>query len=153
MSTSPGGTDLPAMSAELASSFAEPPPPPDWSDPYEGSIPFVEAGVRALVARIVDRTANIEATMTNRWILDSGDGEPMRPQLGEVRASTLVLHETEDPLFPIAHGEALAAEIPGARLLPLEGMGHEVPPRPLWDQVVAAILEHTAEGGRDQAET
>ena len=46
-------------------------------------------------------------------------------------------------MFPIAHGEALAAEIPGARLLPLEGMGHQYPPEPLWDRVVAAILEHT----------
>jgi hypothetical protein len=35
--------------------------------------------------------------------------------------------------------------VPGARLLPLEEMGHEMPPRPLWDTVVAAILEHTAE--------
>ena len=49
----------------------------------------------------------------------------------------------EDPLFPLPHGEALAALIPGARLLPLEGMGHQFPPQPLWDQVVAAILEHT----------
>ena len=62
----------------------------------------------------------------------------------EIRAPTLVLHGTEDPLFPPAHGEALAREIPGARLVLLEGMGHEVPPRPLWDQVVAAVLDHTA---------
>jgi pimeloyl-ACP methyl ester carboxylesterase len=72
-------------------------------------------------------------------------GEPVRPRLGEIRAPTLVLHGTEDPLFPCGHGEALAAEIPGARLLPLEGVGHEMPPRPVWDQVVAAIVEHTAE--------
>ena len=37
----------------------------------------------------------------------------------------------------------MAAEIPGAKLLPLEGVGHEMPPRPVWDQVVAAILDHT----------
>ena len=159
ISTSPGGSDLPPMSDELASSFAHPPSPPDWSKraavidyivedlcAYKGSLPFDEAGARELVARIVDRTENIEATMTNHWMLESGDGEPTRPRLGEIRAPTLVLHGTEDPLFPIAHGEALAAEIPEARLLRLEGMGHEYPPRPLWDEVVAAILEHTAEG-------
>ena len=55
-----------------------------------------------------------------------------------------MLHGTEDPLFPPVHGEALAREIPGARLVLLEGMGHEVPPRPLWGQVVAAVLDHTA---------
>jgi pimeloyl-ACP methyl ester carboxylesterase len=80
--------------------------------------------------------------MTNHWILD--DGEPVRGRLDEIEAPTLVLHGTEDPLFPWEHGEALAAEIRGARLLPLEGMGHEFPPRPLWDQVVTAILEHTS---------
>lgn len=72
-------------------------------------------------------------------------GDPVDRPLGEVSAPTLVLHGSEDPLFPYAHAEALADEIPGARLLPLEGMGHEMPPRPLWDRVVAAILEHTAE--------
>ena len=58
---------------------------------------------------------------------------------------TLVLHGTEDPLFPLPHGQALAAEIHGARLIALPGMGHEVPPRPLWDVVVPAILEHTSD--------
>ena len=45
-----------------------------------------------------------------------------------------MLHGTDDPLFPPAHREALAAAIPSDRLVLLEGMGHEVPPRPLWDQ-------------------
>jgi pimeloyl-ACP methyl ester carboxylesterase len=159
MSTSPGDPDLPPMSDELAAAFADPTPPPDWSDraavvdhvvedlrAYEGSLPFDEERKRALAARIVDRTLNIESTMTNHWILEGG-GEPVRPRLGEIRAPTLVLHGTEDPLFPLAHGEALAERIPGARLLPLEGMGHQFPPQPVWDQVVAAILAHTAEGG------
>jgi pimeloyl-ACP methyl ester carboxylesterase len=152
----PGDRELPRMSAELAAVFADPPAPPDWSDreavidyvladlrPYRGSIPADEAALRALVSRIVDRTTNVESSMTNHLVLD--EDEPVRGGLGDIRAPTLVLHGTEDPLFPIAHGEALAAEIPDARLLPLEGMGHEVPPRPLWDRVVPAILEHTAE--------
>jgi pimeloyl-ACP methyl ester carboxylesterase len=54
-----------------------------------------------------------------------------------------VVHGTHDPLFPHQHGRALAAEIPGARLLTLEGAGHELP-RATWDLVVPAILEHTA---------
>jgi hypothetical protein len=44
-------------------------------------------------------------------------------------------------MFPIEHGEALADEIPGARLLRLEGAGHGVD-RADWD-VVEAVLEHT----------
>ena len=162
ISTSPVGPrdadkpDLPQMSEELASRFAEPAPEPEWSDreavidyiveglrPYSGSFPFDEEGQRALVERVVDRTVNVASSMKNHWIIDGG--EPLRRTLGEVSVPTLVLHGTEDALFPFAHAEALAEEIPGARLLPLEGMGHEMPPRPLWNQVVGAILEHTAE--------
>jgi pimeloyl-ACP methyl ester carboxylesterase len=54
-----------------------------------------------------------------------------------------VLHGTDDPLFPLPHGEALAAEIPGASFLPLPGMGHQVPPASTWDVVVPAIARHT----------
>jgi pimeloyl-ACP methyl ester carboxylesterase len=54
------------------------------------------------------------------------------------RVATLTLISTE-------HAEALVEEIPGASLLPLEGVGHEMPPRPVWNRVVAALLEHTSE--------
>ena len=142
------------MSDELRARFEEPPSEPDWSDrqavvdyvvddlrAYAGSLPFPEQELQALAGRIVDRTINIASTMTNHFLIESG--EPLRPRLREIRAPTLVLHGTADPLFPLEHGEALAGEIPGARLLPLEGAGHEMPPRPLWDEVVAAILAHT----------
>jgi pimeloyl-ACP methyl ester carboxylesterase len=156
IATSPGGADLPPMSDELRAWFEEPPPEPDWSDrqavvdyivedlrQHAGTLPFDEEEMRAFAGRIVDRTVNIASSMKNHYLLE-GD-EPVGPRLGELTAPTLVLHGTEDPLFPYGHAEALAAEIPGARLLPLEGMGHELPPRPMWDQVVAAILDHTAE--------
>ena len=162
MSTSPAVSDasrpgLPPPSPRLAEHFAKPPPQPDWTDreavidyvvadrlAYVGSIPVDEIELRALVARVVDRTPSMEASTANQPPAD--EGEPVHGSLDEIRASTLVIHGTEDPLFPVAHGEALAAEIPDARLLLLEGMGHEVPPRPLWDRVVPAILGHTAEG-------
>jgi pimeloyl-ACP methyl ester carboxylesterase len=54
-----------------------------------------------------------------------------------------VLHGTEDPLFPLGHGEALAHEIPGARLVPLEYAGHELP-EPVWDVAIPEILAITA---------
>ena len=163
LSTSPGGPggpdnpDLPPMSDELASVFAEPDPPPDWSDraavieylvegqrPFAGTLPFDEEGLRALLGTVVDRTIDIESSMTNHWILEGGD-QPMRPRLGEITAPTLVLHGTDDPLFPYDHAEALAGEIRGAHLVPLAGVGHEMPPRPVWDLVLAEILAHTAE--------
>jgi pimeloyl-ACP methyl ester carboxylesterase len=153
MSTSPLGADLPPPTDALAARFADPVPPPDWSNrdevidyivqdhrAYAGTLPFDADEVRGLAAIVVGRTIDIEASMTNHSLLSGGD--PLRPRLGQITAPTLVIHGTEDPLFPLAHGEALAREIPG-RLVAIEGMGHEVPPRPVWDQVIAAILEHT----------
>ena len=160
LSTSPVGPrpadrpDLAPMSPELASRFAEAAPEPDWSDreavidhivdglrPFSGSLPFDEDRKRTVVGRVVDRTINIESSMKNHWLLE--EGEPVKKPVSEITPPTLILHGTEDPVFPYEHGEALAREIPGARLIPLEGAGHEFPPRPLWDKVGAAILEHT----------
>jgi pimeloyl-ACP methyl ester carboxylesterase len=143
--------DLPAPSAELAE-----PPQPDWADraavidylveverPYAArSRPFDEVAMRDLAGRVVDRSVNIAANVTNPFIVDSGD--PWRQRLGELAAPTLVIHGTEDPLFPFDHARALAEEIPAAELLALEHTGHEYFPRATWDLVVPAILRHTS---------
>jgi pimeloyl-ACP methyl ester carboxylesterase len=157
ISTSPGsGADLPGMAPELRARFANPPPEPDWDDRpavidylveeervYAApSRPFDDAQRRELAGRIVDRTTDIAASMKNHWLLDGG--ESWRGRLGEIRVPTLVLHGTDDPLFPIGHAVALASEIPGARLLRLERMGHELP-REVWGVVVPEILRHTSD--------
>ena len=49
-------------------------------------------------------------------------------------------------MFPIAHGEALAQEIPGARLLRLQGAGHGVD-RADWEAVARAVVDHTESAG------
>jgi pimeloyl-ACP methyl ester carboxylesterase len=153
----PSNPDLPPMSDELRSFFAEPPPEPDWLDraavidyivvgerPFAGSYPFDETRLRELAGRIFDRTVSIASSMTNHWVIDGG--ESVRPRLGEIVAPTLVIHGTRDPLFPFGHAEALANEIPGAQLLAIEGMGHEMPPRAVWDTVVPAVVKHTSGG-------
>ena len=58
--------------------------------------------------------------------------------LARVRCPTLVMHGTRDPLIPIAHGEALARAIPGARFERLEGVGHGYP-TPLWPRLADLI--------------
>jgi pimeloyl-ACP methyl ester carboxylesterase len=72
--------------------------------------------------------------------MSHGEGSP-KP-LSSITSPTLVIHGTADLMFPIEHGEALAEEIPGARVLRLEGAGHGVD-RADWEVVVEAILEHT----------
>ncbi len=57
-------------------------------------------------------------------ILASGD---RTTGLGEVQVPTLVIHGADDPLVNVSGGEATAAAVPGAELVVLEGMGHDLP--------------------------
>jgi pimeloyl-ACP methyl ester carboxylesterase len=130
----------------------------DWSDPesaidylvgYQrvlagGRRPFDEGATRSLVRRDVKR-AHRFAAVRNHDALP--EGEASSGTLSSIAAPTLVIHGTADPMFPIEHGEALAQEITGATLMPLENAGHGVD-RADWDTIAGAILEHTAESGR-----
>ena len=149
------GRELPSMSDELRASFDSPPPEPDWADraavvdylvegerPFLGTVRIDDQGFRERAERIYDRAVDV-ASSQNHWIL-ADDDEPVRGKLTDVTAPTLVLHGTEDPLFPYEHGEALADLLPDARVVALEGVGHEAPPEPVWDVAVPAILRHTA---------
>jgi pimeloyl-ACP methyl ester carboxylesterase len=125
----------------------------DWSDP-ESVIeylvdywrvlageerPFDEAEFRALARRDVERANDFRAAQNHDLL--HGEGRSHDP-LSSISSPTLVIHGTADPMFPIGHGEALADEIPGARLLRLEGAGHGLY-RADWEVVVEAILDHT----------
>jgi pimeloyl-ACP methyl ester carboxylesterase len=110
--------------------------------PFAGSAPFSEAALGAIAARALDGTTNLASSITNHAAIDSGDG--WRERLGEVSAPTLVIHGTEDPMFPYGNAVALGKEIAGAWLLAVERVGHEVPARAVWDVVVPAILRHTS---------
>ncbi len=58
-------------------------------------------------------------------------------ELVKITAPTLVLHGKADPLVPFACGQDTAKRIPGARLVGIDGMGHDLPPG-----VVEHILMH-----------
>lgn len=75
-------------------------------------------------------------------ILAAGD---RTPRLGAVRARTLVVHGLADRLLPFRAGRELAERIPGARLVPVEGLGHQLPPE-LWDSHARLIAAHCLKG-------
>jgi pimeloyl-ACP methyl ester carboxylesterase len=60
--------------------------------------------------------------------------------LGNVTVPALVIHGDVDPLVTPSGGRRTAEAIPGARLLELEGMGHDLPPV-YWPQVVEAVTQ------------
>jgi pimeloyl-ACP methyl ester carboxylesterase len=107
---------------------------------------FDDAAARDLARRDVERARDFPAAQ-NHDVLPKG--ESSHKPLSSIGVPTLIIHGTADPMFPFEHGQALAQEIPGARLLPLEGAGHGVE-RADWDIIVRAILAHTAaaEGAR-----
>ncbi len=73
-------------------------------------------------------------------ILASGD---RTAELHHITAPTLVIHGTADKLVAPSGGRATARAIPGANLLMIEGMGHDLP-RGAWPQLIDAIVENTA---------
>ena len=103
--------------------------------------PFDEVEQREIAEAELKRTSSFASSMNHAIAV--GATPAWRPRLSEIRVPTLVVHGTEDPILPYPHGQALAAAIPGAQLLTLEGVGHELP-RGVWDTVIPAVLEQTA---------
>jgi pimeloyl-ACP methyl ester carboxylesterase len=104
-----------------------------------GQRPFDEGRYRQLARCEVERARNLAALQNHDALPDEvRSGQPV----SAIIVPTLVIHGTADPMFPLEHGEALAAEIPHARLLPLKGAGHGVD-QVDWDTLVSAIAEHT----------
>jgi pimeloyl-ACP methyl ester carboxylesterase len=62
-------------------------------------------------------------------------------QLAQISVPTLVFHGHDDPLLPYACGEDTARRIPGARLIGVAGMGHDLP-GPVVDRLLAVLLPH-----------
>ena len=59
---------------------------------------------------------------------------------------TTVIHGDADPQVDVSGGRAAAEAIPGAKLLILPGMGHDMP-RELWPQITAAIGNNDPSAG------
>jgi pimeloyl-ACP methyl ester carboxylesterase len=147
----PGGRRLPSSQERLGRFLST--AQVDWSD--TGSVvdyvveywrvlwgrarAFDEAHIREL-ARHDARRAREPAAAQNHGLL--ADDERARGPLSSIAAPTLVIHGTDDPMFGLEHGAALADEIPGSQLLALEGAGHGVDPED-WDSIIRAIVDHT----------
>jgi pimeloyl-ACP methyl ester carboxylesterase len=118
-----------------------------WRTIGSPGFPFDEAKIRARAGRLYDRNFHPQGTARQlAAILAHGNRVE---KLREVSAPTLVIHGAADPLVPLEGGRDTARAIPGAELLVIEGMGHDLP-EGAWPQLVGAISEHTAkaEAGR-----
>jgi pimeloyl-ACP methyl ester carboxylesterase len=103
------------------------------------AFPFDEQAVRRGAARGYDRAYHPKGTGRQfAAILAAGD---RTRALGEIRVPTVVIHGSEDQVIGVSGGQATAAAIPGARLLVVDGLGHELPPG-FWPGLADALVEN-----------
>jgi pimeloyl-ACP methyl ester carboxylesterase len=107
------------------------------------SNPVPEAELRGIVTREVERSycpacddrqgaASLFTTLEDR-----------RAYLKNIHVPVLVIHGADDPLVPVEASKDVASIIPGARLLVLPGMGHDLPPS-LMKTVADAIADNAS---------
>jgi pimeloyl-ACP methyl ester carboxylesterase len=112
-----------------------------WRVLRGSAFPETEERERARALRIFERGLNPPGVARQlAAIFASGDRTKALPG---VRVPTLVIHGTADPLVPVEGGRAIAAGVPGSKLVEIEGMGHAIP-QAVWPQVIGAIAEHAA---------
>jgi len=148
MSTT-GNPKVPPPTREAAAMLMAPPPATKeeyferfaktWKILRVGSFPEDERLDRSRAERTYERGLNPAGVARQlRAVLASGS---RKARLGAVKAPTLVIHGTVDPLVRPEGGKDTAASIPGAKLLMIEGMGHALPMR-FWPEIIGAIAQH-----------
>jgi pimeloyl-ACP methyl ester carboxylesterase len=101
--------------------------------------PTPEAELRERVAQGIHRSFHPVGTL--RQMLAIVSDITRAAQLTRITSPTLVIHGKADPLVPYACGEDTARRIPGAKLVGIDGMGHDLPPEPVA-QILAAMVPH-----------
>jgi pimeloyl-ACP methyl ester carboxylesterase len=110
--------------------------------------PVDEDRIRELAAASYERGHHPAGTGRQlAAIMASGDRTEL---LRQVRVPTTVFHGRSDPLVPFRGGRATADAIPGARLIAIPGMGHDLP-REVWPRLVDAVAETAARETAAQA--
>ncbi|MZE74748.1 alpha/beta hydrolase [Streptomyces sp. SID5789] len=148
----PPDDDLPDHdTATMSRLFAH--PMPDWTD-REAVAEFAAAGAailgddpdaaRTTAARVWDRTPGtappVQLANQLGMVFSALDCAPRwRERLPGIAIPTLVVHGRRDPFFPVGNAEAIACEIPGARLLVLEDAATAIPGKAA-DEVAGAML-------------
>jgi pimeloyl-ACP methyl ester carboxylesterase len=111
---------------------------------------FDEESVREVSELMWDRGVTLSGTGRQLGAVVADRSRAKR--LRRITAPTLVIHGKADKLVRPSGGKATAKAIPGARLMMIEGMGHDLP-RALWPRFIDAIVENTARADSDTMAT
>ena len=151
--TTTGNPKLPRPSGKVMQAMVRRGPPPTTREAIiDQSVATFEVigtpgenqntnGMRDRITRSYDRSFN-PAGLARQMSAIAASGD-FRKHTRAIKAPTLVLHGSEDPLVPIEGGRDIAKLVHGARMEVLEGMGHDVPPRFL-PEITKHMLDHFA---------
>jgi len=96
---------------------------------------FDEKRHRALAEFECKRSRNLHALQN---YLPLGGGESWWDRVSEISVPATVLHGTDDKVLPLPHGEAIARAIPEAKIVILDGAGHEIHKND-WEKIAAVV--------------
>jgi pimeloyl-ACP methyl ester carboxylesterase len=107
-----------------------------WRRIGSPAYPLEEDDIRARAAETYDRGISSAGVMRQMMAVLT---QPNRgPRMRGLRVPTLVVHGMADKMVHVSGGRATAAAIPGAELLLIDGMGHDLPPA-LYESVIDSI--------------
>lgn len=150
MSTT-GDPDVGAPTAEAMQALVRPPPATRQAyqdaavhDAHVWGSPglFDEGWLRATAGRAWDR--GYDAAGTARQLVAIVSSGSRSADLARLDVPTLVVHGNADKLVAISGGRRTAEVVPDAKMLVVDGMGHDLPP-PLWPQIIDAVSAHAAD--------
>jgi pimeloyl-ACP methyl ester carboxylesterase len=110
-----------------------------WKKIWSAGFPFEEKRARAFLENSYDRSYYPDGAVRQNLALLARGNRTLA--LSGIRAPTLVIHGSADPLIPVEAGEETAQVIPGATLVVIDGMGHDLPAG-AWPQIISAFLSH-----------
>jgi pimeloyl-ACP methyl ester carboxylesterase len=106
---------------------------------------FDEEETRAYFRRANERSFQPGASL--RQLVAIASGPDREPLLARLDVPTLVIHGTLDPLVTPDGGQRTAEIIPGAELLMIDGLAHDLPVQ-VWQQVISAITTLASQNAR-----
>jgi pimeloyl-ACP methyl ester carboxylesterase len=86
---------------------------------------------------------SVDSAGSQRQLVATQKTGSLKRLLRDIRAPTVIIHGSDDPLIPLKRGEQLHRGIAGSRLVILQGMGHNLP-RPMLPAIAEAIDSNCA---------
>ena len=148
--SSTGNPKLPQMKPEVLAAVFKPVPGEReayiehnvnlWRTLWSPGFPFDEKRLRRVLAEGYDRSYYPPGMIRQSLaVLKNGY---RKSSIASIKAPTLVIHGDGDPLMAVEGGKETAQLIPGAKLLIINGMGHDMP-KEAWPKIIDAISSHT----------